>query len=647
MSEFCAAGSGAQLRPWYLAPNRRKIRNGGASASNRWSQPKKPCMLNGPQSYSKHNLISVGLKTDGLRFTTPPPAFPWSKGSPFTKTGQALSMAALNEALSDADTQEPVKTELQSRQIPESDDDDDVIMIGVKSSEKTSGKKSNEAKSTGKASRAAHTIADSDLSDDEQHADPPVDFGEEEDDEEDHTTEKSKPGVPVRSKDPDLDDFDDEDKPADKSSKADESEPKPNENAKKGIPASQSPKKTKKAKTKELSPSKTIRKPKVDLKTKSKTVKGKQKGSKKATQVGKTKEKASSLSKSPSLESTAKPTKQEHQSKNSAKSKPLVRKAALPKGDKATLATQKPLKVKKSISKEEAVKEKKSPVKKNTKTAPVSTYSKKAMKASGHPSKTPAKEKKKRGEAVVAQKKSPGRKVVKKTKAVKKKKDEEDEESETTGHVEEEAEIGEPISDSDSMADELATTPSSKLAILGNLACSSRDQNAEALLDHAVQQLGRYHIVSYNAESNTELKAYIIGKGTKRGWGLLQALVSGVPLVSENWLSGSISEGKWLPMNAFRSDKFGHSPRTVEGTEEARGKLLDGLRIRVVSTEKDVASIRKIIRLCGARLAETRVDLVINDSKKKVDTCPNVQKKWLADSIEAGVPLDYEPYLLG
>ncbi|KAI0562466.1 hypothetical protein FGB62_59g117 [Gracilaria domingensis] len=595
------------------------------------------------------HIASLRIKRTVLRFADLSySAFPWSKGSPSIKTGQKFSMTALNEALSDADTQEPVKPEPQSRHIPESDDDDDdIVMIRVKGSQKTAEKKPNDKKASGKASRVVEPITDSDHSDDELQADPPVDFGEEEEDEEEQKAENPEEESPAQSKNPEQMDCDGEDKNADNSAQEDGDKGVTKKRKEKST--SQSPKKARKAKTKELSPSKTIKKSKVEPKAKPKAAKGRQAAPKKATQVGRTKQKSSGASRS-SVESNAQASTGEQVPKKASKSTPLVKKAmkSSSKGEKASSTKPKSLKVKKKIDKEEVSKDKKSPMKKSTKaTTPVTTYSKKAKKAVGRPSKGTGKEKKKSGEAAKAPK-TLGGKAVQKTKAARKKKDDEQEESETGGNAECESEGDEPTSDSESMTDELAKTPAAKLKIMGNLACSSRDQNAGALLDHAVQQLGRYNIISYNAESNAGLIAYIIGIETKRGWGLLQAMVSGVPLVSENWLSGSISEGKWLPMGTFRSDRFGQSPRSVSSTGESGGKLLDGLRIKVVSSEKDASSIRKIVRLCGARLAETRVDLVILDSKRKVDdSCPHVQKKWLADSIEAGVPLEYDPYSLG
>ncbi|CDF35798.1 unnamed protein product [Chondrus crispus] len=199
-------------------------------------------------------------------------------------------------------------------------------------------------------------------------------------------------------------------------------------------------------------------------------------------------------------------------------------------------------------------------------------------------------------------------------------------------------------SDSDEEMGEVARTPA-KQAILGRLACSSRDGNASALLEHAVQQLGKYEIISYGPESEGEIKAYIVGKETKRGWGLLQAIACGVPLVSEDWLSSSISEGKWKAMNVFRSDQFGQSPRSVEaGATTVR--ILEGQRIKILSDKKDAASIRKLVKLCGGRIAETRMDVVINDGAHVLGGCANVEKKWLADSVEAGEVMDFEGYIV-
>lgn len=189
-------------------------------------------------------------------------------------------------------------------------------------------------------------------------------------------------------------------------------------------------------------------------------------------------------------------------------------------------------------------------------------------------------------------------------------------------------------------------TAAGKGSKLGNIACSTRDSNAQSLLDHAVQQLGQYRIVDYSGDCDTVLSAYVVGKGTKRGWGLLRAMVAGVPLVSDDWLSTSISNGKWADMKSFYTDRFGQSPRPVSGAGSLT-HILDGMRVKVSCDPKEAANVRKLVTVCGGRVAETRVDIIINDSKKVIDGATNVEKKWLADSIEAGVAIEFEPYVVG
>lgn len=196
--------------------------------------------------------------------------------------------------------------------------------------------------------------------------------------------------------------------------------------------------------------------------------------------------------------------------------------------------------------------------------------------------------------------------------------------------------------DSEEEESEVLQTP--KSAIVGNVACSSRDVNVQAMLDHAVQQLGRYFVVNYSGDSELMLHAYIVGKNTKRGWGVLRALTSGVPLVSEDWLSKSISQGEWADMNAFRCERFGQSPRSVSGGDYSQ--ILDGMRVKVLCEGVEYANVRKLVTACGGRVAETRMDVVINDGKKAVEGVTNVSKKWLADSIEARTVLSCDDYVL-
>ncbi len=174
-------------------------------------------------------------------------------------------------------------------------------------------------------------------------------------------------------------------------------------------------------------------------------------------------------------------------------------------------------------------------------------------------------------------------------------------------------------------------------ATLGMLACSSRDSVTTSLLEHAVTQLGGYSMV--DGSEGISISAYIIGADTRRGWGILYAIARGIPLVSESWLSASISAGVWLPMKKYLNTRF------VSG-EPASAPLLSGMRIKVAASGSDASIIRKVVTAAGARVAQTRCDLVINDGEDVDEKLSNVSKKWLADSIEKGRRLELENYLV-
>lgn len=321
------------------------------------------------------------------------------------------------------------------------------------------------------------------------------------------------------------------------------------------------------------------------------------------------------------------------------KTKPTAKvKAGVKKDDKGSGTATK---VKKTIAK------KASPVAKKGKDVhtPVKTYSKKMGVAATKTSPSTAAKKKGDGKTMA---KTPIKGSAK-VKGRKKKVVEPSEEDDEDGGDVEMASEGEASDDgieavsADEEDESEARTPTGKMGIIGNVACSSRDTNTQALLSHAVQQLGQYNIVEYGADWDVALTAYVIGSETKRGWGILQALASGVPLVTEDWVSKSISEGDWQDMNAFRCDRFGQSPQRVDAVA-GHAKMLEGLRVKVKCDGGDRGSVRKLVRLCGGRVAETRMDVVINDTEKAVDGSVNVSKKWLADSIEAGAAIEFEPY---
>lgn len=517
---------------------------------------------------------------------------------------------------SDADTLEPVRGAEPVKEIPDSDSEDEF----VKTAQNNKGYDSD-----GKMQRIIERInADSDRSDEEQN--PPVDFGEEEEDDE----KNSAPAEAATGKS--EADKHDEDMEIEKPEDSDDDKQADKKNS---VPV-----KKKKSTRKSSAPTKVIKKAPGDQKGKSKSAKAK------SVSVGTSKKKENG-----SKPGSPVPKKDLH-TKGSPTASPKGEKKAVSKTKVSGKSSGKVIEGVKSKTKSKAIKAKKTidkgdgndgektPTTKKKGKALVlkKTFSKKVGKPS---SKGDVKTKKEAiGKKVKSAASSSDKKPKKKSKS---KQEAEDSEGSSAAMVvesdDEEENLEEPLSEEE----ELTHTPASKLPILGNLACSSRDGNAQALLDHAVQQLGRYNVVPYGVEMDVRLRAYIIGSQTKRGWGVLQALVSGFPLVSEDWLSQSISAGSWKPIDAFRSDRFGQSPRSVVDSD-GLNRLLDGMRIKVFCEGKDSTSVRKIVSMCGGRVAETRVDLVINDTKKRVEGSPNVTKRWLADSIEKGVKCDEESY---
>lgn len=203
------------------------------------------------------------------------------------------------------------------------------------------------------------------------------------------------------------------------------------------------------------------------------------------------------------------------------------------------------------------------------------------------------------------------------------------------------SELDEDISDVEG-ADAL---PTPKREIIGYLSCSSRDGTATALLSHATSQLGSYRVVNCDAQNDSPITAYCIGAETRRGWGVLYAMACGVPLVSEDWLSKSISEGAWQDMDDYEDEKFGPSWKTHKMRQKVGEGLMSGLRVKVQGP--DAAMMKKVLVAAGARVAETRLDVIINDTGTVQASAPNVTKSWLADSIEHFQVMDYRPYAVG
>lgn len=521
-----------------------------------------------------------------------------------------------SDSASEADTVEPMNKSVQVTEVPDSD---------VEDTGEINSTSPNAAKLKGIIEQINADSDDDDLPDD------PVDFGEEEEDD-----EPPPAANPATSEEQNI-----HDKGAEQmelGSAAKNSQPK-TQSKKSNSPSSKSRSK----KEPKPGPEKTIKKQAAAAKGKSKIQK-KTTTTKKSAPLLKSTGKASSsqkVSKSREGSPKSKKTVARTEATTTIKGSPKGSKKEGKKDNKKDTDKTKPGKPVKTIDKSAKKGSEKTLLKKNKTKAPTKTFSKKTKTDAKEATETKTNKAKpvKRSKNAASSK----QKTTKKGKSSKAEKENEEEENEDM-EVTSDAEMSDADS-SDADSELLTHTPNSKLPIIGSLACSSRDTNAQALLDHAVQQLGKYRVVEYGADSDVHLHAYIISSGTKRGWGVLQALVSGSHLVSEDWLSSSISEGSWQPMSAFLSDRFGKSPRSVTGTD-AHNQILEGLRIKVACEGQDARSVRKLVTLCGARVAETRVDLIVNDTGKIVDGGTNVTKKWLADSVESGVAVEYQPYLV-
>lgn len=559
---------------------------------------------------------------------------------------------AKTHEISDADTQEPV---VQKNNEP----------IVVDDSDADDGKINTQDSADGKMRAIIERInAHSDRSDDDEDStanDDDVDFGNQEEDDannsksaEEQGSKKAKGNEHVDSdcEDEEAAHMDDEEEQA-----AEEVDGTLSRQAKGKASRGKAIKdKEQKSKKQKKEPVAKVIKKQTDAKAKSKLVRSKASAAAKkkdsakadARMEDKDVSRARSPAKSPKTSPKGSPTTSPKAKKAAARevSRVAAKAEGKPRGKSATKtppASSRDAKPKKTIAKQAAI-SKKPPVKKNEGKAATAlrTYSKKRATNSAKSSvvkKTPTTPIDKR-RAQKTETKTP-KKAKGKARPISKSSEEEEDVMEVVSDAEEKSS---DVESDDEESEEVAKTPASKHSIVGSLACSSRDPTCTALLDHAVQQLGKYSVVYYGPESNAKLSAYIIGKDTKRGWGILQALASGIPLVSDEWLSASISDGKWKPMDVYRSDKFGQSPTSVASTSTVGQKIFDGQRVKVISDGKDLPSIRKLLRTCGARVAETRFDVVINDTDQAVDGHVNVTKKWLADSVEAGVVLDYDAY---
>ena len=170
-----------------------------------------------------------------------------------------------------------------------------------------------------------------------------------------------------------------------------------------------------------------------------------------------------------------------------------------------------------------------------------------------------------------------------------------------------------------------------------------RDKKPWKLLNRAVNMLGKYELVRYHAYDEAQLTGYVVFENYDNGeedWGAMLARICGVPVVSSKWIADSMSQGRWLDMNAYLSDIYG-DPKDSVGLRN----MLDGEHIVVHCTGWYSLIIRRIIELCGGKVVESG-NFILNDTNDEIgDRIPNVGLSWLLESMQNNAMQPVHDYL--
>jgi hypothetical protein len=174
---------------------------------------------------------------------------------------------------------------------------------------------------------------------------------------------------------------------------------------------------------------------------------------------------------------------------------------------------------------------------------------------------------------------------------------------------------------------------------LGGIACSSADLETRDLLEAAVNTLGGY------GSASPETATIFVSGGVRRGPALLTAIARGIPVLSPEFLTKAITDGKWPTDKAkFETHEGAKNSRITKGDPKGAGFLKDK-RIKLTGDLGiNRASLSLMIRESGGRVVSTREDVVLSD-KPLQSSEPNVVPiKWFADSVEEQRILPFESY---
>jgi hypothetical protein len=182
-------------------------------------------------------------------------------------------------------------------------------------------------------------------------------------------------------------------------------------------------------------------------------------------------------------------------------------------------------------------------------------------------------------------------------------------------------------------------------AFLGSLSFSAGDVETASIVQAACKSL-----IGYSDALVSSASMFIVGDNSKRTESILLAISRSIPVVSVDFVTASISAGKWLNWRDYERHAGGKASRLrKEASNE--GGFLKRMRVKVCGTPPiPLATLDAIVKYSGGLIVNSRADvtLVGTGSTKLSDADSNpVRFKWLADSVEGQRILGFEAYIVG
>jgi hypothetical protein len=217
---------------------------------------------------------------------------------------------------------------------------------------------------------------------------------------------------------------------------------------------------------------------------------------------------------------------------------------------------------------------------------------------------------------------------------------------ESSSEDQEEEDAEEDVLDADELKGEDLDGGSAKgRAFMGSMAFSGGDEETASLVLSACKSLN-----GYTEAPVSDASIFIVGHTGRRTESILLAISRSIPVVNVDFVTASISAGRWLRWQDYERHAGARAARLRRESSNDAG-FLKRMRVKICGEPPIcLRTLHAIVKNCGGRIVQSRADVTLVGSNADYECLPHanvVRFKWLADSIEAQAVLGFELYMPG